>query len=370
MLNRVAAVGFGSTSFSREKSQTEQKLLEATADLFNNVANLSQSDVDTVLVSSMDNTKYLSAILSESSGISPRISQSVENMCSSGTSAIISGVSYVASGLADIVLVVGADRFDSPGRVLDWDVSRGRFSHPIYWASLFASAYKRESGATDEDLAAVPAKNHRHAKDNPDAYSKSNITIQDVMDSKRLTDDIRLYDCSMPCTGAAAILLASETAAKQLTDSPVWISGIGQKNTSARFAKSGGLANMTSITDAKQAAFSMAKKTPQDVDVTELHDAFSVCEPMALEALGLASKNCGYKMSKAMFDTHDNSVNPRGGLIGAGHPLGATGIAQTIEIVSQLQGRSKKRQVQNAKTGLVHNMSAAATSSTVLVLES
>ncbi len=369
-MNRVAVAGFGGTKFSREDQTIGQKLLESVRDLFENTRNLSQKDVGGVLVSTNDNTKYLAAILSEMAGISPAISHTVESMCNSGTNAIVSGASYIASGLADTVLVAGADRFDGPGHVLEWDESRGEFRHPVFWASIFTKSYKRRFGATSEDLACVPAKNHRNARHNPHAYSEMAPTIGDVLGSRKLTDDLSLYDCSRPCTGSSAVLLASEAAAPGFTDSPVWITGIGQKTTSAGFAKSGDLARMESTVEAKNVALEMSKKTPADIDVVELHDAFSVCEPLALEDLGFAQKGKGAAFSRNLYETQENFVNPRGGLIGSGHPLGATGIAQTAEIAAQLQNGAQKRQVRNASTGMVHNMSAAATSSTVLVLES
>ena len=113
----------------------------------------------------------------------------------------------------------------------------------------------------------------------------------------------------------------------------------------------------------------MSKHNVKDIDVAEVHDAFSVCEPMALESLGFTDKGKGIDMIRELYTTNNLKINPRGGLIGSGHPLGATGIAQTIEIAQQLQSCANKRQVDNANIGLVHNMSAAATSSTVLVLE-
>lgn len=369
-MNKVAAVSFGDTKFSQEDLPIEQKLLESTKNLFEQTPNLSQNDIDAVLVSTNDNTKYLSAILSELSGISPRISHTIESMCNSGTNAVVAAMSYIASGLADVVLVAGGDRFDGPGQILQWDNSRGEFKHPIFWASIFTGAYKREFNVSDETLAYVSAKNHRNAKNNPNAYSDMEPSIRDVLNSRELTGDLRLYDCSRPCTGASAILLASESIASKFTDTPVWILGTGQKTTSAGFTKNPKFTQMESTNIAAKDAFLSAKKSPADVDVIELHDAFSICEPLALEDLGLIGKGKGADYSKELFETDDNSVNPRGGLIGCGHPLGATGIAQTNEVVSQLQGKAKKRQIQGAKTGLIHNMSAAATSSTVLVLES
>ncbi|WP_320412825.1 thiolase family protein [Candidatus Nitrosotenuis sp. DW1] len=189
------------------------------------------------------------------------------------------------------------------------------------------------------------------------------------MNSKRLTDDLRLLDCSRPCTGSSAILLTSEKIAKKFTDMPVWISGIGQKTTSASFTKND-LTSIESTKIAAQEAFAMSKTSPEKIDVAEIHDAFTVCELMVLEDMGIVQKGKAGQLVLDLYNTSNKKINPRGGLIGAGHPLGATGISQVAEITRQLQGKSGKRQTENPRTGLVQNMSAAATSSTVLILES
>jgi len=126
---------------------------------------------------------------------------------------------------------------------------------------------------------------------------------------------------------------------------------------------------MESTKQAGHIALKMANLDTKDVDVAEIHDAFSVCEPIALESLGLSKSGNGMNMINELYETNNFKINPRGGLIGSGHPLGATGIAQTIEITQQLQSNAINRQVDNANIGLIHNMSAAATSSTVLILE-
>lgn len=368
-MNKVAIVGYSDTKFSVDDIPIESSLIAAVKLLFEQTQNLDQKDVDVVLTSTNDNKKYLSPIVSELSGITPKISHNVENLCNSGTNATVSAFSYIASGLADVALVIGAERFDSPGQVLQWDDSRGEFKHPIFWASMFTKAHKRKFGTTDEQLAYVSAKNHKNALDNPTAYNPKKYTIEEIMNSKKLTDDLRLLDCSRPCTGSSAILLVSEKTAKKFTDTPIWISGIGQKTTSASFTKND-LTSIESTRFAAQDAFLMSKASPERIDVAEIHDAFTICELMVLEDLGITQKGKAGQFVLDLYNTNDKKINPRGGLIGAGHPLGATGIAQVAEITRQLQGKSGKRQTENPKIGLVQNMSAAATSSTVLILES
>lgn len=368
-MSKVAVVGQGLTKFSQEDSKIESILMQATKNLFDSTRNLNQKDVDAVLVSTNNNSKYLSAILSESVGIQPKIAHSVESLCNSGTNSIVSAYSYIVSGLADLVLVSGAERYDSPGQTLEWDKLRGEFKHPIFWASIFSKSYKRNFSINEEDLAIVSVKNHNQSIKNPNALSHKSISVEDVLKSKKITDDLRILDCSRPCTGGASILLASEHICKNFTDTPIWISGIGQKTTSASFTKNLEFNKMESTKQAAINAFKRSKKKAEDVDVMEIHDAFSVCEPMALESLGFARPGQAMDIIKEVYSTGNMKINPRGGLIGSGHPLGATGIAQTIEIVQQLQSKAEKRQIDNPKVGLIHNMSAAATSSTVLVLE-
>jgi len=366
---KVGIVAYGITPFTKDDQKIESILFNSVKNLFENNPEIDRNHIDAVLVSTNNNSKYLSPILSEMAGIQPKIAHSIESLCNSGTNSIVSAYSYIASGLADMVLVSGAERYDSPGQILEWDNSRGEFKHPIFWASIFTKSYKREFCISDEQLALVSVKNHKQAKQNPNALSNKTFTIQDVMNSKKLTDDLKLLDCSRPCTGSASILLASEEMAKKNTDMPIWITGIGQKTTSAGFTKNLSLTSMESTKLAGSTALNMANHDIKDIDVVEVHDAFSVCEPMALESLGFSKFGSGVSMIKELYETNNFKINPRGGLIGAGHPLGATGIAQTIEITQQLQTNATNRQVNDAKIGLVHNMSAAATSSTVLVLE-
>lgn len=354
----------------RDDAQVYDVICDAIRDLFSENPHIRKEDVDAVVVSSNDNAKYMSAIVSQRMGINPGINHTVENMCSSGSNAIISAYSYVASGLVQAVLVAGADKSDGPGQILNWDRTRGGFSHPIYWASIFTRAYKDAFGISEEKIASIAAKNHRNAQDNPHAVSKHGYSILEVLESRKVTDDLRLFECSRPSTGAAAVLVCSESFAysTQRTNEHVWISGIGQETVSAGFAGLGDFTSMESAARASDRALRMAGTTAKKVDVAEVHDAFAVCEAMALEGTGIAPRGGGADMAHDMYNTGNRMINPRGGLIGAGHPPGATGIAQAAEILQQLRGTAGRRQVGRAETGLVHNMSAAATSSTTLVM--
>ena len=367
-MNKVVIVGTGQTKFSKNERDVEKLLFESASNCIQSVNNYDSNDIDGVLVSTNNNSKYLGAILSETLGIRPKISHSIEHLCSSGTNAIISAYAYISSGLSDMVLVSGVESATNPGQVLEWDRSRGNLEHPIYWGSMLTKSHKRKFQTTEEELAIVSAKNHKHAMDNPFAYSNEPRTISEVMNSKQITDDLRILDCSRSCSGSSSILLASEEKAKIFSDQPIEITGIGQKTTSASFTKNI-LGEIESTRIAAELAYKTAKIEAKQIDVAEVHDAFSVCELMAISELGLTSNEKSGEFVRDLFNTENRMINPRGGLIGAGHPLGATGISQTIEITNQLQGKSDKRQISNAKIGLIHNMSAAGTSSSIMVLK-
>ena len=367
-MSKVAIVGTGQTKFSKDDDNIEKLLFESASNCLQSTNNLDLNNIDGVLVSTNNNSKYLGAILSETIGIQPKISHSIEHLCSSGTNAIISAYAYISSGLSDMVLVSGVESATNPGQVLEWDKSRGILEHPIYWGSMLTKSHKRKFQTTEEELAIVSAKNHKQAIDNPFAYSNEPRTISEVMNSKQITDDLRILDCSRSCSGSSSILLASEEKAKTLSDQPIWITGIGQKTTSASFTKNI-LEEIKSTRIAADYAYKMAKIESKNIDVAEVHDAFSVCELMAISELGITSNDKSGEFVRDLFNTENRMINPRGGLIGAGHPLGATGISQTIEITNQLQGKSDKRQISNAKIGLIHNMSAAGTSSSIMVLK-
>jgi acetyl-CoA C-acetyltransferase len=303
-------------------------------------------------------------IISEMLGIYPRISYRVDNLCNSGTNAVASAFAIIVSGLCNTVLVVGAEKADSPGNKLVWDVSRGSFMFPVHWAAIFAKAHMRKYGTTEEQMAMVSVKNHKNAAKNDHALFRKEVTLQEVMNSKKIASPIKLLDCSASCEGASAILLVSEEKARSL-DNPVFIKGIGQQTTSASFAKA--TPDLTTIEAARRAAhtaFEMSHTKLSQIDVAELHDAFTILEILGYEDLGFAKKGEGGKF----VNQEQIVINPRGGIIGCGHPVGATGVAQVAEIASQLAGKAGKRQVKNCKTGLVHNLAAAGSSASVIVM--
>lgn len=369
-MRKVAVAGYGLTKFRKSDESLYTIASESMRDLFNNIGTLSQKDVEAVLVSTCDNAQYTASILSEMLGIKPKIAHRIENMCNSGSNAIISAYSYIASGLCDVAMVVGVEKDDSPSARLEWDLTRGPFKHPAHWAAMFSKAHMNEYGTTEEQMAMVSVKNHRNALTNPAAYFQKRVSVDDVMRSKPIVKPVKLYDCSAPCDGAASLLLVSEEKIHEFTKEPVWMTGIGQRSVCASFSNVKELTRMDSTILAARDAYAMAKIEPKMIDVVEVHDAFTICEILAYEDLGFVEKGRGGRFAESALEDENGSVNvnTRGGLIGTGHPIGATGVAQAVEIAMQLQNRAGKRQVKNCKNGLVHNLSAAATSATVITM--
>ena len=346
---------------------TERMLLEACRGALEGI---DRSVIDGVLVSTNDTARYLGPIVSDITGIRTSISHTVESMCSSGGGALASAYAYVRAGMARAVLVAGVEQPDNPGNVLKWDVTRGQFQNPLYWASILTGAYRRRYNIKEHQLAAVSAKNKRAAKDTPEAASGGDFSINDILASHRITSQLRLLECSRPCSGSAALVVASDEVCSTAGGKPVWIRGVGQDSGPVGFGALDRYHRLESVERAAQRAYEASCTGPADVDVAEIHDAFAVCEPMVLEALGLTPPGTGAEMSGRLYKQGSRRINPRGGLLGCGHPLGATGLYQAIEIFRQLRGEAGNRQVPDARVGLTQGMSAAAASSTVTVMTS
>jgi acetyl-CoA C-acetyltransferase len=323
-------------------------------------------EIDGLIVSSSSNDSYLGNIISEMVGIRPKFSTRIENLCNAGTSGIMLAYSLIKSELCTAVLVTGVEKQDSRGNKLTWDISRGRYDMPVHWASLYAQTHFRKYGTTEEDLAIISLKNHKNANKNSNAFFyDKHFTYSAILNSKMVVEPLKKFDCCYPCEGSSSILVLSEAMAKR-TDLPIWIKGISQNNQGASFASiSNHLDSIKSTRIAARDAFQQSNLEPKDIDIVEIHDAFTILELLAYEDIGFVQKGQGRKF----IDKNSLYTNVRGGLLGCGHPIGATGIDQTNEIVLQLQGKAGLRQKKGCKSGLVHNMAAAGTSTTVIILQ-
>jgi acetyl-CoA C-acetyltransferase len=215
-----------------------------------------------------------------------------------------------------------------------------------------------EYGTTEEQMASVAVKNHENACKNRFAQFKKMITVDDVMRSKMVSDPLKLLDCSPISDGAAVAVLVPLEKAKKYNDTPIRIVASAQASDTLRLADRDKLTELKATKIAAQSAYKQAKVTAKDIDVVEVHDCFTIAEILAMEDLGIYPKG---KAAKAIADGETAlnakvSVNTSGGLKGCGHPVGATGIKQAAEIVWQLRGDAKERQVRDAEIGMTHNV--------------
>jgi acetyl-CoA C-acetyltransferase len=362
-------IGIDSVETTKFTKQSGKETVELASQSIINLLKKTRIDrkiIDGIIVSSCSSEQYLGNILSEMAGINPKVSTKVENLCNSGTTAIILAYSLILSNICKAVIVTGVEKGSSPGNKLVWDMTRGIYDMPIHWAALFAKAHFRNYNTTEEDLALISEKNHRYANKNPKAlfYGKK-FSLTEIITSEKIIDPLKKLDCCYPCDGASSLLMISDKISSN-SDEPIWIKGLAQSNYGASFGSiSEDLRSILSTKIASKEAFKKANLRPKDIDIAEIHDAFSILELLAYEDIGFIEKGKGsYFIKENQLPT-----NTRGGLLGCGHPIGATGIAQTCEIVMQLKNEAFGRQIKNCNRGLVHNMAAAGTSSSVLILE-
>ncbi|RLI06333.1 hypothetical protein DRO24_05020, partial [Candidatus Bathyarchaeota archaeon] len=226
-------------------------------------------------------------------------------------------------------------------------------------------------GLTREQLALVAVKNHRNALLNPYAHLRKEITVEDVLNSRVVAEPLRLFDCSPISDGAAALLLAPMERALEFTDKPAVIRGVGQAVDRVMITERDDPLTLKAVKEASRRALRRAALSIDDIDVVELHDAFTILEIVESEDLGLFEKGeGGIAVEEGLTAIEgERPINPSGGLKARGHPLGATGVAQAVEITWQLRGEAGERQVRDAERGLSCNISGFAANAVVIVYE-
>jgi len=237
---------------------------------------------------------------------------------------------------------------------------------------MIARAHMERYGTTSEQLAAVAAKNHANGALNPLAHFRNRITVEDVLDSLMVADPLHLLDCSPVSDGAAAaILCPAALAGKIARKPPIRVAGVGHATDSLALYRRPDLTRLRAVERSAQIAFQMAKRKPSDVHLAEVHDCFTIAEVCAIEELGLVPRGQGGNAALSGLTGRDGKipVNTSGGLKAKGHPVGATGVAQIGELVTQLRGEAGERQIRNARIGLAQNMGGSGGSSVVHILE-
>jgi acetyl-CoA C-acetyltransferase len=371
----VALVGAGVTKFGVRQASYRDLIWEAGKACFDSIPALKPKDLEGLVVGSVmpERTAFqshISSLAAEALGIKPSaLSARTEHMCASGTVGIRYAYAFIAAGLADLVMVLGVEKLNQPlpeeailnmgtGVDREWEACHGLTAPPCF--ALAAQRHMAQYGTTEEQLGLVGVKNHSHAQRNPNAHFQKGATLEQVLCSRMIAAPLRLYMCSPITDGAAAVILASEDRARDLTDRPVWIRGTGQALDGFTLSSlPEDYASWPAMKRAAESAYRRAGVGPGDVNLAEVHDCFAIAEIIAYEELGFCEKGEGGRfVEKGRSDYGgDVVVNPRGGLMGCGHPLGATGVAQAVEVFSQLRNEAGPRQVPDARVGLTHNNS-------------
>lgn len=375
----VAIIGAGMIPFGR---RDEDSLLDMLAYASLNAlddAGLGDGSVDAVYVATMGagilqhQTAVASALVDRLS-LLPAAADTVENGPASGGSALKNGVLAVASGYYDTVLVVGGEKMRE---VTGWRATDfvATLTHPLAeyvygvtlpgMAGMFARLYMEKYGVTPVHLAEVAIKNQKMGALNPYAHVEMIITREGVLDSPHsvvnnppVADPLRLYDACPVSDGAAAVILCPLDRVKNASKPPIAIAGFGQATDTHTLQEREDPTDLKAVTLAAKHAFDMAEVKPTDIDVAELHDAFTILEIAESEHVGFFKKGEGGKAAAAGKTRLGGQIpiNVSGGLKARGHPVGATGVAQVAEIVWQLRhALGKERQVKNARTGLTVN---------------
>lgn len=391
-LREVFVVGCGMTKFGRHDERSLMDLaVEASLRAIDD-AEPREVEVDAVYFANMlgGELTYQTAIASalvDELGLVPAAAQRVENGPASGGSAVKTAFMAVASGIEDVVLVTGAEKMRHvPGdRITDLIASmthpEAEYMHGVTLPSLagmFTRLYMTRYGLTREHLAKISVKNHMNALKNPYAHIHQAITLEGIyasgaaeVNNPLIADPIRLYDCCPVTDGAASLLVCSRNKLENFGQKLVKIVGVGQATDSHAVHERKDPTVLNAVRASAERAFAMAKVKPQDIDVAELHDAFTILEVAESEDAGFFQKGTAHKAIEngETLISGKLPINPSGGLKARGHPVGATGVAQIVELAWQLRGNAGERQVKGAKRGFSCNFGGFGNNVLSFVLE-
>jgi acetyl-CoA acetyltransferase len=372
-MRNVAVIGVGLTKFEWNPDRSVREMGEEAIWKAIKDANISPKDIQIAYCGTVGLDQELPMMFGqvalEQAGIVGIPVTRLENVCGSGSNAFREAWLAIQSGLYDLAIAIGFEKMSVPSRdyprsstkILkgnELEGSMGMFPPGMF--ALVANRHMYDYGTKREDLAMVSVKNRNHASMNPCAHFNKRITIEDVLTSRLICSPLRLLDCCPETDGFSVAILASEEVAKRYSSNSVYIAASVQ--VSGRY-KNDRPPFMSDITErAAGIAYEMSGIGPEDLDLAEVHDCFSIAEIVAYEDLGFCKRGEGGEFIRSGRTKLGGSlpVNVSGGLIGKGHPLGATGISQIVEIVEQLRGRCGDRQVKGAKVGLTHNAGGAA----------
>jgi acetyl-CoA C-acetyltransferase len=350
-------------------------------------AGVGGESIDSMFVGNMSGGQFveqehIGALIADYSGLAAGLhvpSTRVEAACASGGLAFRQGIQSVASGYNDIVVAAGVEKMTDVSSVgassalaaaadREWEGMMGATFPGLY--AMIARMHMQQYGTTSEQLAQVAVKNHKNGTNNPIAQYRNNITVDKVLNSIMVADPLHIFDCSPITDGAAALVLAPAEEAYKYTDTPIYIKGSGQASDTIALHDRRDITTLDASVYAAKRAYDMAGIGPDDIDVAEVHDCFTIAEICAIEDLGFVEKGQGGRFVEEGNTAIGGKipVNTSGGLKACGHPVGATGIKQAAEIINQLRGEAGKRQVEGAEIGLAHNVGGSGATALVHIL--
>jgi acetyl-CoA C-acetyltransferase len=386
-MSRVGIIGVGQSNFVRAYPGSIRELVfesfkEAMGD-----ANVTTKNIDATIVCSApeyDKQRSPSGVFAEYLGLNPQPTFYAESLCSSSTTGLRLAYSLVKSGLHEVVMVLGfqkmseisaAESQERMGRGADiqWEAPFGTMM-PAYYA-MFARGHMAKYGTTPEDLALVRIKASTYGVFNDKAMMRKALTMEAFTDpenpmGKILSSPLRGGDCCNNADGSSCLIVANEEKAKAFSKKPVWIKGLGSASAPVNMASRDVFYSLPAAIEAGRQAYAMAGMKPEDIDVAEVHDCFSIAEILAYESLGFAKPGGGPELirSKETYKEGKIPVNVDGGLLSKGHPIGATGGSQVRTIVLQLRGEAGEMQVKEPAIGLVHNVGGVGLYANVTIL--
>ncbi|MBI5966769.1 MAG: thiolase family protein [Deltaproteobacteria bacterium] len=363
-MRNVVVIGVGMTKFGKFPEMTVEQLGRVAAWEAIKDAGMSPKDIQVVYLGNLTErreTGHISCVAQEilrGVGIRGIPVTRVENACASGSTAFREAWMAVGCGLYDIALAGGVEKLTGMGpaplaRIGDTIEGIAGFSPPGVWA-MRAQRHMAQYGTTLEQLAKVAVKNRKHGTLNPRAHYPKEVTVEEVRNSPMICYPLTLLDSCPTTDGGAAAVICSEEVAKRYTTKPIYVA--------ATVLKSGTYENLRNIAvneieqRAAKEAYERAGIGPEDLDFAEVHDCFTIAEIVRIENLGFCNEGEGGRMAEEGVTALGGKlpVNPSGGLLCKGHPVGATGVAQVAELCWQLRGEAGARQVQGAQVGLAH----------------
>jgi acetyl-CoA C-acetyltransferase len=388
--DKVAIIGVGATKFGENFTQDySDMIVEAAYEAFED-ANVSPSQIQAAWLGTCfpDSGGYqgnAGASLADALSLYKAPISRVANYCATGTDAFRNACFAVASGVYDIVLVVGAEKMRdvTPRESLVGQLAET--GHPVHGKgvtapgmfALIATRYFDCFGIGRETLAKVAMKNHRHGSLNPKAHFQKEITLEQYLKAPMVADPLGLYDCCPQTDGAAAAVICRADLASTFSQEPLFVKGLGLANPvgdKLAFDPESDFISFQATKEAAQQAYDQAgiKDPFKEIDVAEVHDCFTITELVTYEDLGFCRKGEGPEFIDKGVSSLDGElpVNTSGGLKSCGHPIGASGLRMIGEITDQLRGRAGRRQVKGAKRGLIHNLGGLGAVTSVIVLAS